>query len=233
MAYFNERLTVAVLRWTARIISVALFILIAFITITEGVPNPFAASLKDNLLGVAFSTMTVGLLVGWKWEGIGGLLILGWATVFAVLNHDYGDWPNVLTVVWLVTGLLYLACWWRTSRCLAGEEPKPMELGPITKVLKCFWIPLVLVLAHATLVILTAIDIALSADPEAGMVWIIFNVIDCPMSSFFGSMPTIFLTSRVLFGLPVLLLGTIQWGIIGLVLQGIVYSLRHGIDERR
>ena len=90
-----------------------------------------------------------------------------------------------------------------------------------------------LVLAHAVLVILTAIDIALSADPEAGMVWIIFNVIDCPISAFFGSMPTIFLTSRVLFGLPVLLLGTIQWGIVGFVLQGIVYSLRHGIDGRR
>ena len=31
--------------------------------------------------------MVVGLIVAWKWERIGGLLILGGLAIFAVVNH--------------------------------------------------------------------------------------------------------------------------------------------------
>ena len=113
MAYLNERLVVAGLRWTARAIGIALLILIVALAIGEGVPNPLAMSLQENLIGLALLTMTVGLLAGWKWEGIGGLLIVGGFAVFAVVNHPFR--VNAVMVMWVVIGLMYLACWWRSS----------------------------------------------------------------------------------------------------------------------
>ena len=40
-----------------------------------------------NLLFVAMLTMVAGLIAAWKWERIGGLLILGGLAFFAVVNH--------------------------------------------------------------------------------------------------------------------------------------------------
>jgi hypothetical protein len=54
--------------------------------------------------------MIVGLAVGWKWEGIGGLLILGGFAFFSVVNHRFV--VNALIGPWLLAGLLYLACRW-------------------------------------------------------------------------------------------------------------------------
>lgn len=226
MAFFNERLIVTALRWTARILGIALVVPVVLSivwVIRDGGLDSFVLSLHETLIETALWTMTLGLLVGWKWEGIGSLLTLGGVTLLGIV--DYQFWPHVETVAGLVAGLLYLVCWWRSSRGLTSEEPEQME-WPGIRVLRRFSIPLVLVLAHAVLVILTGTDIALSSDPEAGMVWIIFAHIDYPISLCFDLLPTVFLTSRVLCGLPVLLLGTIQWGIIGLLLQGVVYSFR-------
>lgn len=121
MAFFNERLMVTVLCWTARIIGVALLILITAIAIGEGGPNPFTALLRENLLGLAFLTMTLGLLVGWKWEGIGGLLIVGGFALFAIVNRPFRI--NAVIVMWVVTGLMYLVCWWRRARVVGERSP--------------------------------------------------------------------------------------------------------------
>lgn len=225
MAFFNERLMVTVLRWTARIIGIAQLgpvILTAVWAIRQGVPNPFTASLQENLVGMAMLTMTLGVFIGWKWEGIGGLLIVGGVALDAV---NYGIWLNVPTVAWLVTGLLYLICWWRTSRRSVSEDSDQMEWVAGTSVLKHFWIPLVLVLAHATLVALVGTEIALYPDPEGGMMWRIFDLIDYPISLCIDSLPPIF-SSNTLIVLTILILGTIQWGTLGLVLQQVVKWLR-------
>lgn len=54
-----------------------------------------------NVLFAAMLTMLVGLGIAWKWEGIGGLLILGGLALFAVANHGVnlnlvfgGCWPR-------------------------------------------------------------------------------------------------------------------------------------------
>ena len=98
------------IRWTARIVGTAILALVVAIAIGEGLPNPVGQSLDVNLLSVAMLTMMVGLIVAWKWEGVGGLLILsGWA-FFAVVNH--GVRFNVVFGPLLVTGIMYVVCWW-------------------------------------------------------------------------------------------------------------------------
>ncbi len=101
-------LTVA--RWTARLLGTAILVLIVAFAIGEGLPNPLAQPLAVNLLFAAMLTMMVGLVLAWKWEGIGGLLILGGLAFFAIVNH--GVPLNIIFVPWLLTGLLYLGCGW-------------------------------------------------------------------------------------------------------------------------
>jgi hypothetical protein len=113
MAFFNERLVVTVLRWTARTVGTAILVLLAAIAIGEGVPDPLHGSLPENLLTVGFLTMIVGQIVAWKWEGIGSLLILVGFALFAIVNH--GVPLNIVFGPCLVTGLLYLVCWWRSG----------------------------------------------------------------------------------------------------------------------
>ena len=112
MAYFNERLILTMLRWTARVVGIALLILIATFAVGEGVPNPLAMSVLENLLTIGILTMLVGQLLAWKWEGLGGLLIVGGFALFAIVNHGISF--NIVFGPWLATGLMYLICWWRS-----------------------------------------------------------------------------------------------------------------------
>jgi hypothetical protein len=116
MEVLAERRIVTVVRWTARTIGIALLGLIAVFAIGEGVPNPLVLSLRENLLSVVLLTMIVGQILAWKWEGLGSLLILGGFALFAIVNH--GVPLNVVFGPWLVTGLLYLICWWRKLKAV-------------------------------------------------------------------------------------------------------------------
>jgi hypothetical protein len=115
-----ERTILTVAKWTARILGFLVLASIVFIAIGEAGPNllhgsnPLHGSLRENLLGLGLLTMMVGIVVGWKWEGIGGLLILGGFVFFAIVNHRPS--LNIVTVPWLLAGLLYLGCWWMRGK---------------------------------------------------------------------------------------------------------------------
>ena len=111
MAFFNEWLVVAALRWTARTIGIVLLGIIVAFAIGEGVPNPLRGSVPEGLCHVGLLTMIAGQFLAWRWEGIGSFLILGGLAVFAIVNH--GVPLNIVFGPWLVTGLMYLICWWR------------------------------------------------------------------------------------------------------------------------
>jgi hypothetical protein len=97
--------------------------LIAILAIGEGGPNPLQVSLRENLLGSALLAMLIGQIVAWKWEGIGGLLILGGFALFAIVNPGVRLNQSLVVVgPWLVTGLLYLICWWRTPRTIVHHN---------------------------------------------------------------------------------------------------------------
>ena len=61
------------------------------------------------MFGTVVLTLLLGLILAWKWEGIGSLLILGGLVLFATADH--GILLNIVFAPWLVTGLLYLVCW--------------------------------------------------------------------------------------------------------------------------
>ncbi len=110
----NERHILPVLRWIARILGTAILVLILAFAVGEGLPSPLAQPLDVNLLFAAMLTMMVGQILAWKWEKIGGLLILGGFALFAIVNH--GIKLNLVFGPWLLTGLLYLGCGWRRAK---------------------------------------------------------------------------------------------------------------------
>ncbi len=114
MTFSSVHIALTVLRWMARTLGTVLLILIVAFAIGEGVPSPLAMSLRENLLSVALLAMVVGQIVAWRWEGIGGGLILLGFILFAIVNH--GVPLNIVFVPWIATGMLYQVCWWRTSR---------------------------------------------------------------------------------------------------------------------
>ena len=81
----------AVVRWGARILASLLAALVGLIVIghalgEEGLPNPF-----EQPPGVAFELLGLfvswtGLIVAWKWEGIGAAMILGGMLVFHIVE---------------------------------------------------------------------------------------------------------------------------------------------------
>lgn len=102
---------VFVSRWTARIISIPLLALVVILILGDGIANPLTASTRDNLLGLTILIMLLGLILGWKWEGLGGLLILAGLALFAIVNR--GLLLNIVIAPWLFAGVAYLLCWWR------------------------------------------------------------------------------------------------------------------------
>ncbi len=115
----NRASVVTIARWTARILGAGILLLIAILAIGEGVHPPrMFESLGVATLTVALLMMLVGQVVAWRWEGIGGGLIVGSFALFSVVNR--GVSLNIVFAPWLLTGLLYLACWWMKGRAAGG-----------------------------------------------------------------------------------------------------------------
>ena len=110
-------IVLAVVRWGARIVAGLLAALVALIVIAhalgeEGLPNPFEQphGAAFELLGLFVSW--TGLIVAWKWEGIGAAMILGGMLVFHIVEGK-------LLLLWTFTvfdlvGILFLLCWGST-----------------------------------------------------------------------------------------------------------------------
>ena len=115
MNMLTEKRIVIAVRWIGRILSVLLLGLMVVLAIGEAKPE----HLREMVLGNALFTILVGLVIAWKWEGLGSLLILGGFAVFAIVNGSRTFMFHPLHnpfYAFLITGLLFSFCWWRTRR---------------------------------------------------------------------------------------------------------------------
>lgn len=106
---FTEHWFVVTCRWTARTISIPLFVLLVLVTLGDGVPNLLTASSREKLFVVIALMMLFGVVLAWKWEGVGSLLILVGLVLFATADEAF--LLKIVLVPWLVMGLSYLVCW--------------------------------------------------------------------------------------------------------------------------
>jgi hypothetical protein len=79
MNKFIRRNDATVCRWTARILGALLIFVIGFIAVGQGIPNPFTQPLQVQIGFLALALMVVGMLAGWRWELLGGIVsLVGW-----------------------------------------------------------------------------------------------------------------------------------------------------------
>ena len=115
-------LALPVVRWGARILSVAILLfwgwfLIAHLFGEEGHPSrPLVW--QDSAILTTVVVSLVGLAVAWKWELQGGALTLAAVSTCAVLNWGVLTFPGTLIPV---AAVMFLTCWWM-SRAPRNEQ---------------------------------------------------------------------------------------------------------------
>ncbi len=117
-----------VLRWIARILSGAAFIFFALIklyemALPERVPDKWVTN--PVLVLVYFALLLVAIIIGWKREGIGGLLVtvltfVGMLRLILVTPQDFGI-TLLLLSPFLISGLCWLL-YWKQSESHSGQE---------------------------------------------------------------------------------------------------------------
>jgi len=118
---YNRLITIGI-RMVARFLGSILFLMIIMFAIGEGLPNPLTLSLKEGTTFFTFVVMLSGLVIAWKWEGIGGLTVLCGYILFLIINpHSMA--LGVITM-FPVTGLLFLLYWTRARRLTAKPDLK-------------------------------------------------------------------------------------------------------------
>jgi hypothetical protein len=103
-------------RWIARTVGLLYFLFISWFIVThlmaDGLPNVWRAPRAVQLDFLALFLMTVGGIVGWKWEGLAAVMILFGVGIWLIAEQRL-PWPPDLS---LSIGVLYGSSWWCTKR---------------------------------------------------------------------------------------------------------------------
>ena len=110
------------IRWIARIGTAIAVGLILLIFIGEGFCDGFGPllnlTLRESLMMVAFFAVWLGLLLGWKWELLGGSLTVIGLIAFYLLDFLFsGTFPRgPYFLLFASPGILFLYAGWREKR---------------------------------------------------------------------------------------------------------------------
>jgi len=121
-----------VIRWIARVAAgpAAAVILLFFIgeVLAEGLAPLLRMSARESAMMVAFTAVWLGLVLGWRWELLGGLFTVGGLAAFYLLDYAFsGTFPRgPYFFLFASPGLLFLICglWARTSRARQRGSPR-------------------------------------------------------------------------------------------------------------
>ena len=127
--------TAKLMRWTARIWSTPIIvyslIMLAgyvwnWVTIGKADPNTVEGyPLEETILPILMFLSVLGLGIAWRWEGLGGAITLVFQVVALLLlliqspiTHDFyrSAIPYLISMVIVIPGILFLACWQRSRR---------------------------------------------------------------------------------------------------------------------
>ena len=109
------RVLLAAIRWTARIVGIfvagtVVALVIGHAFSEEGLPNPFTQPLPVTLEFAGLFAAVLGVILGWKWELLGGLLIIGGMVVFHVIEGKV--WLGWVFELFALTGVLFVVHWY-------------------------------------------------------------------------------------------------------------------------
>lgn len=108
--------TIQLIRKIARIWAAVMagMILLAFIAngFNDGIEPIFHLTLRETLMMAAFVITWLGLILGWKWEKLGGFLIIAAMLVFYLFDFLFsGSFPRgPIFLLIALPGFLFLIC---------------------------------------------------------------------------------------------------------------------------
>ena len=105
--------TSLILKWAARVLGTLLLATVFAIfigeSISNGLPNFFKQPLNVQIEFAGMSVLVCGLILGWKRQGLGGILILAGNIAFHITEAKL--YINLTFALFDLTGLLYIAGW--------------------------------------------------------------------------------------------------------------------------
>lgn len=103
------------LRWTARIMSLAIILFWGFFILmyTFGPERSLPKNLPDAIAFTAMLVTLASLAAAWKWERAGSLIALAAVLVQGIINWKIFLAPSILMPI---TALLFLICGWLSNR---------------------------------------------------------------------------------------------------------------------
>ena len=103
------------IHWIPRVMGTLLLLMLIVFAIGEGVPNPMKQPLVIKIEMISMFIMWLGLIIAWKSEFIGGILVLLGYTSFCGIEWQA---PSIKFPfgLFLFVGLLYILSWWNKKR---------------------------------------------------------------------------------------------------------------------
>jgi hypothetical protein len=109
-------------RWTACIVGTLLFLLFLAFFFGEGPPDLSRLTSTERLQSLGVAALFLGLMIAWKWEGLGGLITVAGFTFLVAINA--GHLRMWALCVPAIVGAVHIVSW---SRLRVGA---PAGLAP-------------------------------------------------------------------------------------------------------
>ena len=111
--------SVTIIRWVARIVAILSMVVFLVFFVADCVEKGRIAIESDRILMTVFLLLAfIGLIIAWKWDGIGAawtLASLIGVSIFAPATLTVAG-VLAVTAMYGLPALLFLYCWWQTRR---------------------------------------------------------------------------------------------------------------------
>src|ERR1039457_3438524 len=98
-------------RWTARILGTLMFLLFLAFFFGEGPPHLSSLTSTERLQFLCIADLFLGLVIAWKWEGLGGLITVAAFSFLVAINANHlRMWALCVPAI---VGAVHIASWAR------------------------------------------------------------------------------------------------------------------------
>ena len=98
-------------RWTARILGTLMFLLFLAFFFGEGPPHLSSLTSTERLQFLCIADLFLGLVIAWKWEGLGGLITVAAFSFLVAINANHlRMWALCVPAI---VGAMHIASWAR------------------------------------------------------------------------------------------------------------------------
>lgn len=112
---------IKILRWTARIWGTFIVFFMSSIFIGEAISKGLFYSVdpKHYVMFILIGIAQLGILLAWKWEGLGGLLGIIGVLISDLLHIFWIQNPKLIasligSLMWFIPSVIFVYCWYRT-----------------------------------------------------------------------------------------------------------------------